>query len=499
MANLFLNIISDLKPKGFTAAEREMKKMSDRAVVAASALTAGLAVGAWKAAQAASDLGESTNAVGKVFGDSAKVITDFGRTAASTVGLSQREFQQLATSTGSLLTNMGYGTREAADATTMLATRAADMASVFNTDVSTALDAINAGLRGETEPLRKFGVSMNDATLKAKALELGLYSGTGALDANARAAAAQALIMEQSASTAGDFAATSDGAANAQRILGAQLENLAASLGQALLPALELAIGVFSELADWAGRNQGATQALIVTVGVLAAGIVAASVASKAWAAAQLAVKAATAVWTAAQWLLNAALTANPIGLVVAAVAALIAGLVLAYQKSETFRAIVDQVGRALKTVLGTALELIIGYYSTLWAIVKKVADVFTGVFTAGINVAKAAIAALFGPLEKVLGLLGKVGGLLGSVVGKIPGLGRSIPSVQFGSSPLPALTPNVAARYGRTATLTGSPGSGGLTVNVTMGTVTDPIAAGRQIVDAIRRYEQASGSSWRR
>lgn len=46
--------------------------------------------------------------------------------------------------------------------------------------------------------------------------------------------------------------------------------------------------------------------------------------------------------WTAAQWLLNAAMTANPIGIVIVAIAALVAGLIYAYKKSEKFRAIVD-------------------------------------------------------------------------------------------------------------------------------------------------------------
>lgn len=67
---------------------------------------------------------------------------------------------------------------------------------------------------------------------------------------------------------------------------------------------------------------------------------------------AQAAVATATAVWTAAQWLLNAALTANPIGLVVLAIVALVAALVLAWQHSETFRAIVTGAFDAVMSVV---------------------------------------------------------------------------------------------------------------------------------------------------
>lgn len=57
---------------------------------------------------------------------------------------------------------------------------------------------------------------------------------------------------------------------------------------------------------------------------------------------AQVAIRAATIAWTAVQWALNVALNANPIGLIVLAIAALVAGFIWAYNESETFRNIVD-------------------------------------------------------------------------------------------------------------------------------------------------------------
>lgn len=72
-----------------------------------------------------------------------------------------------------------------------------------------------------------------------------------------------------------------------------------------------------------------------------------------------LTVAAAAKVWTIAQIALNVAMTANPIGLVVVAIAALAAGLVYAYQKSETFRTIVDAVFSFLKTVVTAVVSFI--------------------------------------------------------------------------------------------------------------------------------------------
>jgi phage-related protein len=65
--------------------------------------------------------------------------------------------------------------------------------------------------------------------------------------------------------------------------------------------------------------------------------------------------RVAVLAWTAAQWLLNAAMTANPIGIIIVVIALLVAAIVLAYTKSETFRNIVDG---ALKAVGAAAMWL---------------------------------------------------------------------------------------------------------------------------------------------
>ena len=80
-------------------------------------------------------------------------------------------------------------------------------------------------------------------TLRQKALELGITSTTkDALTPQQKVLAAQAAIFDQTSAAQGDFARTSGGLANQQRILGAQVENLKARLGQALLNLLDNAV-----------------------------------------------------------------------------------------------------------------------------------------------------------------------------------------------------------------------------------------------------------------
>lgn len=186
----------------------------------------------------ASDLNESANAVNVVFTDAAGILEEYGKTAATTVGLSTANFNQLSSVTGAFLTNLGFTNSAAADETIKLTERAADMASVFNTDVSSALAAIQSGLKGEFNPLEQFGVKLNAATIEAKALQMGLAANKSELTDSMKAQAALSLIYEQTNKVAGDFKNTSDGVANGQRILASTLENIRARIGAGLLPAI---------------------------------------------------------------------------------------------------------------------------------------------------------------------------------------------------------------------------------------------------------------------
>lgn len=210
---------------------------------------------------AASDLTESINAVNVVFGEGADTILEFGETAATSVGLANSEFNSLATSTGALLTGFGIGAQEAADATNTLAIRAADLASVFNTEVAEALDAINASLRGEQEAIRRFGVNISAAAVDAEVLRSGLADTTAAITDADRATGRLNLILSQTAVVAGDFANTSGEIANQQRILAAEIEDLQAAVGEALIPVLRDLLPVLRDvvqgLSDFAPQLPG--------------------------------------------------------------------------------------------------------------------------------------------------------------------------------------------------------------------------------------------------
>jgi phage-related protein len=212
------------------------------------------------------------------------------------------------------------------------------------------------------------------------------------------------------------------------------------SIGAGLLPVMEAAAGKMAAFGGWAANNTGTVTKLAVAFGILSAAVLvtrgvmavyntvqAVSIALQkayakeglVYAAVQGVIRVATLAWVAVQWLLNAALIANPIGIVIVVIAALVVAIVLAYKKSDTFRAIVQGAFRAvvaagvwLKNALiaafnavKTALGAVVKFVSTY--VVNPIKAYFQAVVTAAKLMASAVGAAWSGmkaALQAVLG-----------------------------------------------------------------------------------------------
>jgi len=199
------------------------------------------AIGAFSAAsfvaiQRASDLNETLSKSKQIFGVASKEVELFASGAATALGQTKQQAIDAAATFGIFGKAAGLSGSSLSDFSTKFVTLASDLASFNNASPEEAIQAIGAALRGESEPIRRFGVLLNDAALKSAALEMGIYNGNGALTAQQKVLAATEVIFQQTADAQGDFSRTSDGLANQQRILKAQLDNVSATLGQILLP-----------------------------------------------------------------------------------------------------------------------------------------------------------------------------------------------------------------------------------------------------------------------
>jgi len=215
--------------------------------VAAAAGFAAAGAGIALAIGKASDLNETISKVGVIFGDADTAVKDFAKNAASSLGQSQQQALDAAATFGIFGKSAGLAGDDLSTFSTDFVGLASDLSSFNNTSPETAINAIGAALRGESEPLRAFGVLLNDATLKEAALALGIYDGNGALTAQQKILAAQKVIFEQTGDAQGDFARTSEGLANQQKILKARLTDTVTEIGTAFLPIAVDAIGVLNK------------------------------------------------------------------------------------------------------------------------------------------------------------------------------------------------------------------------------------------------------------
>jgi hypothetical protein len=253
-----LNKLGSTADKELGRAEKKLDKMSAglSKFGAGAVAFAGLAgAGLVKVAMGASDLEESINAVRVTFGEAGDGILQLGRDAAKAVGLSNVEFNGLAVQFSSFAEKVAGKGGDVVQTMADMTGRAADFASVMNIDVAQAATIFQSGLAGETEPLKKFGIDLSAAAVGAFAVANGISASAASMSEAEKVQARYGLLMEQTAKTAGDFANTSDGMANQQRILKAEFKNLSDGIGAGVLPMLtELvsvggkAVGVFSRL-----------------------------------------------------------------------------------------------------------------------------------------------------------------------------------------------------------------------------------------------------------
>jgi gas vesicle protein len=242
-------IITTFADKGVNAAQKAFGNLSKSTVIAGAAIGAtvtAVAAFGYSAIQKASDFNEAISKNTVVFGAISKEVENFAKTAGRSFGISETAALQAAGTFATFGKSAGLAGKDLSDFSIGLVTMAADLASFNNTSVDEAINALGSALRGEAEPLRKYGVLLSDTTLKAAATELGIYSGNKALTAQQKILAAQKVIFEQTADAQGDFSRTSTGLAAQQKILGATLENIQTNLGQAFLPLFLKAVQFFN-------------------------------------------------------------------------------------------------------------------------------------------------------------------------------------------------------------------------------------------------------------
>ena len=224
--------------------------------------TAALVAGVKKLSNENQALEESVNAVRVVFQSSAASILLFGTTTSQQLGIARSEFNQLSTVLGALLKQTEIPLTRVADLTLQLTQRATDLASVFDTPVKDALNAINSALRGQTEPITRYAADVTIAALENFALSEGILESVAAMTQQEKRLLRVRLILKQTNDVQGDFQKTQETTANLTRRTVSAWKDMTAQLGKRLDPAVNTTIGFFNRLFTSIEKTVGGTNLL---------------------------------------------------------------------------------------------------------------------------------------------------------------------------------------------------------------------------------------------
>ncbi|MDP5184792.1 hypothetical protein QOZ88_19335 [Blastococcus sp. BMG 814] len=320
---------------------------------------------------AASDLSETVNKSNTIFGQNAAAVNAWARGAARNMGMSRQAALESAAGFGNMFTQIGYTGDQAADLSTKVVQLAADFGSFNNLDTADVADRMSAAFRGEYDSLQALIPNINAARVEQEALAATGKEATSELTAQEKAAAVLAIMHKDGAAAVGDFARTSGSLANQQKSLSGQWQDMQGQLGEKLLPALttlsgwmlDTGIPALQSFGGWIKDNS--SWLLPLAGGVLT-------------------VVGVVKTWTAAQLLLNAAMRANPLGIVITVIAGLVAAFVTAYQNSETFRDVVNGAFESVQSVVGNVVGFLIDGFRMILTVWLTIADgIVSGAATA--------------------------------------------------------------------------------------------------------------------
>lgn len=196
----------------------------------------------------AANLGESLSKVDAIFGESSGKIRGMADDMAKSFGLPRQALLDAAAGIGLVGKAAGQSQGQAADLGVQMAKLAADASSFYNVPLEDALNKIRSGLVGESEPLRAFGVLLNEEAVAAEAVALGLAKTTKEVDQQAKVMARASLIEKGLVDATGDLERTADSTANQWRKVTGTLENAAVAMGSAMMPAITSVVGALGDM-----------------------------------------------------------------------------------------------------------------------------------------------------------------------------------------------------------------------------------------------------------
>jgi hypothetical protein len=347
------------------------------------------------------------------------------------------------------LASLARGTKDLGQAQEGLSL-AMDISTATGADLTTVSDALAKAYQGNFKGLRSLSPEM--ATLIKEGADLNT-------------------VMSVLGGTFGGATATAAGTAEGQmKRFGIAISEAKENIGAALIPVVEKALPLLTAMGSWAQENTTTFLVIAGVIGGIGVAILAANAAIRIW-------TLGTQIAAAAQFIWNAALTANPLGLIVIGIAAVIAILAILYTKFEGVRKVVDNVFGFIKDVVTGSIDVITTYVQTVLAVYKTI----------------------FNTIAKLWNnTIGKLSFEFPSWVPGLGGKGFNVPNIPMLAEGGIVTSPTLAmiGERGPEAVIPLSRGGGmgaNYTINVTGG-LSSSAEIGSAVVNAIRAFNRSNG-----
>lgn len=227
-----------------------------KVAVASAAAAAGAFVAFGVAAAHSAEEQERADArVRRVFGASSADFIKWTQARSIALRVNDDVLEDWGASAVQTFTGVGISVAESTTMTQALMERAGDIAAATGRDFDTVFSALLKGTQGATRGLKDLGIVVTEEEIKARALTMGLYSGKGALDASAKAAAIYQLELERTAALQGTAAERAGQMGEVMKTLPVIIDQVMDAAGTVFLPLaneiMPRVAAAFQSFADW--------------------------------------------------------------------------------------------------------------------------------------------------------------------------------------------------------------------------------------------------------